>query len=118
MRKEIHLKQTITLILLLTISIIFLTSCSNNEAKKYQHAEVYLNCENYSETQNDPGNCLVISGTTEGLRIRPGMVVTKKYVLELMSDLGWEKDGQSSKYADLNGFSYKVEIFQFERELE
>ena len=57
---------------------LLISGCAGTSSKTYQKAEIYLDCENYSTVENDPGNCRVIDGTTDGLRIRLGMIVTKR----------------------------------------
>ena len=108
----------IVIVILVILFALVFTSCTTDKSKKYQYAEIYLNCENYSTTQNDPGNCLVIEGTTDGLRIQTGMVVSEKDTISLMKSLGWKKDSQTTKYIDVNGQSYKVDVFKFSRVLE
>ena len=118
MDKKNTSRNLIAIGLLLILLTLILSSCSSAGSKTYQHSEIHLNCENYSAVQNDPGNCMVIEGTTEGLRIQLGMIVTKDYVISLMESLGWKKDSQTTKYVDANGQSYKVDVYKFSRELE
>ncbi|MBI9050057.1 MAG: hypothetical protein JEZ00_11595 [Anaerolineaceae bacterium] len=119
MDRHTQLPKKTLLITILLILILLLSGCAAKDKNvAYQHADIYLNCENYSETENDPGNCMVISGTTDGLRIKIGMIVSKNYVTSLMKDLGWKKESQTSKYVDSSGSSFRVEVYKFSRELK
>jgi hypothetical protein len=104
-------------LLLIILGSLLLTGCADKKTT-YHYAEVYLDCENYSNANNDPGNCQVITGTTSGLRIQEGMIVTKDYVEEIMEDLGWSKVSNTQKYTDVNGASYRLEVFKFKREVK
>jgi hypothetical protein len=117
---KIHNIREKSLILIILISVFgfILSSCNSDSSKTYQDATIYLDCENYSAVENDPGNCRVISGTTDGLRIQLGLIVTKDYVEGLMSDLGWKKENHTNKYIDYNGQSFRVEVYKFSRVLE
>ncbi len=113
LRKYLH-RVLLFSLLLLAIGSMLLTGCAEKKTT-YRYAEVYLDCENYSIIQNDPGNCQVVPGTTSGLRIQEGMVVTKEYVGQIMDDLGWTKVSQTQKYTDVNGSSYRMEVIRFKR---
>jgi hypothetical protein len=103
-------------LLLLTISGFLLTGCKEKETT-YRYAEVYLDCENYSNANNDPGNCQVITGTTSGLRVQEGMIVSKDYVDQIMDELGWSKVSRTQKFTDVNGASYRMEVLKFKRQV-
>lgn len=109
--------QTTTTLIFILTTIIFsmlLTGCGQKKTN-YRFAEVYLDCENYSTSQNDPGNCQVVPGTTSGLRVQDGMVVTKEYVEEIMGDLGWTKVSHTQKYTDVDGVSFRIEVYKYKR---
>jgi hypothetical protein len=106
----------IVLLLLLTLTGQVLAGCAKKEIS-YRYAEIYLDCENYSIAQNDPGNCQAVSGTSSGLRVQDGMIVSKEYVAKIMSDLGWTKVSQTTKYKDVNGVSYRLDVFTYKREV-
>ena len=108
-------KKLITTCLLLTLSFGIFTSGCAKEEKKYRTAEVYLDCENYSVSQNDPGNCQVVPGTTSGLRVQEGMIVSEEYVEDIMKDLGWSKVNHTQKYTDVDGVSFRVEVYKYKR---
>jgi len=96
------------------LGILLLSGCAE-EKTTYRYAEIYLDCEAYSNAHNDPGNCQVITGTTSGLRIQEGMIVSKDYTHTLMEELGWSKVSQMQKYTDVNGTSYRIEVLSYKR---
>jgi hypothetical protein len=114
--KNNKIKYMVILFVLSLVVSLNLSGCTP-EKKQYHTAEIYLNCENYSTAQNDPGNCQVVPGTTSGLRIAEGMIVTKEYVNDLMSNLGWKLVSRTQKYVDVNGVSYRIDVLKFSRVL-
>jgi hypothetical protein len=115
-----HKSSTKIILSLILINLIFgmcIASCSKKETK-YHYAEIYLDCENYSNAQNDPGNCQVLSDTTSGLRVQEGMIVSEDYVKEIMDELGWIKISHTQKYKDVDGVAYRIDVYKYKRETE